>query len=61
MKKKIEKKSGLDVALLYDFVATYLCKYFLLNKGNHRKNVININKKFSKKKNNNNDFIVEIR
>lgn len=53
-KRKIEKKSGLDVALLYDFVATHLCEYFLLNKGNHRKNGININKKFSKK--NNNDY-----
>ena len=53
-KRKIEKKSGLDVALLYDFVATNLCEYFLLNKGNHRKNGININKKFSKK--NNNDY-----
>ena len=52
-KRKIEKKSGLDVALLYDFVATNLCEYFLLNKGNHRKNGININKKFSKK---NNDY-----
>ena len=51
-KRKIEKKSGLDVALLYDFVATNLCEYFLLNKGNHRKNSIKINKKFSKKSNN---------
>lgn len=42
------------MALLYDFVATHLCEYFLLNKGNHRKNGININKKICKK--NNNDY-----
>ena len=47
-KRKIERKSGIDVAFLYDFVATNLCEYFLLNKGNHRKSIKNINKKFIK-------------
>ena len=41
------------MAFLYDFVATNLCEYFLLNKGNHRKNAKNINKKFIK---NNKDY-----
>ena len=49
-KNKIEKKSGKGVAQLYDFVATNICEYFLLNKGNHRKSCIN--KKFTKKNNN---------
>ena len=53
-KKKIEKKSGPGVAQLYDFVATNICEYFLLNKGNHRNNNSNINKKFIKK--NNSDY-----
>ena len=52
-KKKIEKKSGPGVAQLYDFVATNICEYFLLNKGNHRNNNSNINKKFIKKNNSN--------
>ena len=52
-KKKIEKKNGYGVAQLYDFVATNICEYFLLNKGNHRNNYSNINKKFSKS---NNDY-----
>ena len=52
-KKKIEKKSGIGVAQLYDFVATNICEYFLLNKGNHRTNFSNINKKFTKNNNNN--------
>ena len=50
-KKKIEKKSGIGVAQLYDFVATNICEYFLLNKGNHRNNYSNINKKFIKSNN----------
>ena len=50
-KKKIEKKSGYGVAQLYDFVATNICEYFLLNKGNHRNKFIH--KKFTKKNNNN--------
>ena len=49
-KNKIEKKSGKGVAQLYDFVATNICEYFLLNKGNHRKSCVN--KKFTKKNNN---------
>ena len=49
-KNKIEKKSGKGVAQLYDFVATNICEYFLLNKGNHRKSFAN--KKFTKKNNN---------
>ena len=52
-KRKIEKKAGIGVAQLYDFVATNICEYFLLNKGNHRNNYSNINKKFSKS---NNDY-----
>ena len=51
-KKRIEKKSGIGVAQLYDFVATNICEYFLLNKGNHRNINSNINKKFVKKNNN---------
>ena len=51
-KKRIEKKSGIGVAQLYDFVATNICEYFLLNKGNHRNINANINKKFVKKNNN---------
>ena len=50
-KRKIERKSGTGVAQLYDFVATNVCEYFLLNKGNHR-NGCSINKKFTKKNNN---------
>ena len=53
-KRKIEKKSGIGVAQLYDFVATHICEYFLLNKGNHRNGCV-INKKFTKK--NNNDYM----
>ncbi len=52
-KKKIEKKNGYGVAQLYDFVATNICEYFLLNKGNHRNKYIH--KKFTKKNNNNNN------
>ena len=40
------------MAQLYDFVATNICEYFLLNKGNHRNINANINKKFVKKNNN---------
>lgn len=47
-KRKIEKKAGIGVAQLYDFVATNICEYFLLNKGNHRNNHSNTNKKFIK-------------
>ena len=50
-KRKIEKKSGIGVAQLYDFVATHICEYFLLNKGNHRNGCV-INKKFTKKNSN---------
>ena len=49
-KNKIEKKSGKGVAQLYDFVATNVCEYFLLNKGNNKKSCIK--KKFTKKNNN---------
>ena len=42
-KKRIETKSGIDVAILYDFVATNICEYFLLNKGNRRINNRNSN------------------
>ena len=55
-KKKIEKKSGYGVVQLYDFVATNICEYFLLNKGNHRNKYNNIHKKFTKKNNNNNEY-----
>ena len=41
-KQRIESKSGEGIAKLYDFVATNICEYFLLNKGNHRRfNIIN--------------------
>ena len=33
-KKSLESKFGEAIVKLYDFVATYLCEYFLLNKGN---------------------------
>ena len=36
-KKRIESKSGEGVAILYDFVATNICEYFLLNKGNDKR------------------------
>ena len=36
-KKKIEKKSGEAVVKLYDYVATNICEYFLLNKGNDKR------------------------
>ena len=36
-KRKIERKSGIDVTFLYDFIATHLCEYFFLNKGNIEK------------------------
>jgi hypothetical protein len=36
-KKRIETKSGEGVAILYDFVATNICEYFLLNKGNDKR------------------------
>ena len=55
-KKKIEKKSGYGVAQLYDFVATNICEYFLLNKGNHRNKFNNIHKKFTKKNTNINEY-----
>ena len=35
-KNLIEKKSGKNIAFLYDFVACNITDYFLLNKGNHR-------------------------
>ena len=51
-KKRIEKKAGIGVAKLYDFVATNICEYFLLNKGNNRNNYSYINTKFTQNKNN---------
>ena len=36
-KKRIEKKSGEAVVKLYDFVATNICQYFLMNKGNDKR------------------------
>ena len=51
-KKRIEKKAGIGVAKLYDFVATNICEYFLLNKGNHRNNYSYINTQFTQNKNN---------
>ena len=36
-KKRIESKSGEAVVKLYDFVATNICQYFLLNKGNDKR------------------------
>lgn len=54
-KKRIESKSGEGVAKLYDFVATNICEYFLLNKGNDKRlnrwrNNGNAKKLFVKKK-----------
>ena len=54
-KKRIESKSGEGVLKLYDFVATNICEYFLLNKGNDKRlnrwrNSGNANKIFIKKK-----------
>ena len=54
-KKKIEKKSGEAVVKLYDYVATNICEYFLLNKGNDKRlnrfrSNGNIKKVFLKKK-----------
>ena len=54
-KKRIESKSGEGVAKLYDFVATNICEYFLLNKGNDKRlnrcrSNGNIKKIFLKKK-----------
>ncbi len=54
-KKRIESKSGEGVAKLYDFVATNICDYFLLNKGNDKRlnrfrSNGNIKKVFLKKK-----------
>ena len=54
-KKRIESKSGEAVVKLYDFVATNICGYFLLNKGNDKrlnrwKGSKNIRKVFIKKK-----------
>ena len=51
-KKRLEKKAGIGVAKLYDFVATNICEYFLLNKGNHRNNYSYINTQFTQNKNN---------
>ena len=42
-KKRIESKSGEGVVILYDFVATNICEYFLLNKGNNKR----LNKRFN--------------
>ena len=36
-KKKIENKYGIGVSILYNFVATNICEYFLFNKGNEKK------------------------
>ena len=36
-KKRIELKSGEAIVRLYDFVATNICEYFLLNKGNDKR------------------------
>ena len=36
-KKRIESKSGESVGKLYDFVATNICEYFFLNKGNDKR------------------------
>ena len=54
-RQRIESKAGEGVVKLYDFVATNICEYFLLNKGNdkrlnrwHQKG--NPNKFFIKKK-----------
>ena len=54
-KKRIESKSGEAVVKLYDFVATNICGYFLLNKGNDKrlnrwKGSKNIRRVFIKKK-----------
>ena len=54
-KKRIESKSGEGVVKLYDFVATNICEYFLLNKGNDKRlnrwrNNVNAKKLFVKKK-----------
>ena len=54
-KKRIESKSGEGVVKLYDFVATNICEYFLLNKGNDKRlnrwrNNGNTKKLFVKKK-----------
>lgn len=54
-KKRIESKSGEGVVKLYDFVATNICEYFLLNKGNDKRlnrcrSNGNIKKIFLKKK-----------
>ena len=54
-KKSIESKSGEAVVKLYDFVATNICEYFLLNKGNDKrlnrwKSSRNLKKIFTKKK-----------
>jgi hypothetical protein len=54
-KKRIESKSGEGVVKLYDFVATNICEYFLLNKGNDKRlnrwrNNGNAKKLFVKKK-----------
>ena len=73
-KKRIESKSGEGVVKLYDFVATNICEYFLLNKGNDKRlnrwrNNGNAKKLFVKKKrfeiqkkveNNNNNSINNI-
>ena len=54
-KKRIESKSGEAVVKLYDFVATNICEYFLLNKGNDKrlnrwKGPKNLRKVFIKKR-----------
>ena len=48
-KKRIESKSGEGFVRLYDFVATNICEYFLLNKGNNKRVNIRYNGANSKK------------
>ena len=48
-KKRIESKSGEGVVILYDFVATNICEYFLLNKVNNKRLNISYNGTKSKK------------
>lgn len=52
-KKSIEKKGGEGAVQLYDYVATHICDYFLLNKGNSRKNDFKVHKKSPKNISNN--------
>ena len=37
----IKKKEGENVAKLYDYIAQNICQYFLYNKGNKKKSIIN--------------------